>query len=85
MKPSSAIITDDVGYLRTKAYRDLENAIFKLERATANLDRAMRVLIYHYPHLATLADKLPEDDVQHPYQRILQKACEIYILRQKKR
>jgi CheY-like chemotaxis protein len=53
---------------------DLEDAGYKLLRASAALDNAMQVLIKNYPDLVILANQLPMVNGQHPYLRIEQAA-----------
>ncbi len=56
---------------------DLEDAGYKLIRASAALDKSIQVLIKNYPDLVILANRLPMVNGEHPYLRIKQ-AADLY-------
>ena len=74
MKSTHIPTIDTVEELGKRVSADLEDAGYKLVRASSALDKAVQVLIENYPDLVILADKIPMMDGQHPYLRIMKAA-----------
>ena len=55
----------------TGVFAALENAGYRLSRASTSLDEAIQVLIENYPELDILLNRLPTKSRQHPYLRII--------------
>jgi hypothetical protein len=83
IKSTSILVADATEDSGTGIFAALENAGYRLSRASTSLDEAIQVLIENYPELDILINKLPRKNRQHPYLRIILAASLYKYLRYK--